>query len=101
MRQSMIAACWAVFLGLLLPSMASANIGPRWWGDRSAEPLGLKGVDIIRETLTIDLRPLADVQPVKVDAFYHLNNPGTAKKIDLLFITGVTGVSPHAASRHP
>ncbi len=84
---------WAVFLGLLLPSALWANIGPRWWGDRTAEPLGLKGVAILREKLTIDLRPLAVVQPVEVEAIYHLNNSGSAKKLDLLFVTGVTGVS--------
>jgi hypothetical protein len=84
---------WGTLLGLLLPSMAWANIGPRWHGDRTAEPLGLKGVAILREKLTIDLRPLADVQPVEVEAIYHLNNSGSANKLDLLFVTGLTGVS--------
>jgi hypothetical protein len=73
--------------------MAWANIGERWWGDRTAEPLGLKGVAIIREKLTIDLRPLTAVQPVEVEATYQLNNSGSAKKLDLLFITGVTVAS--------
>jgi hypothetical protein len=73
--------------------MAWANIGPQWWGDRTAEPLGLKGVAILQEKLTIDLRPLADLKPVEVEAIYYLNNSGSAKKLDLLFITGVTGVS--------
>jgi hypothetical protein len=73
--------------------MAWANIGERWWGDRTAEPLGLKGVAIIHEKLTIDLCPLFAVQPVEVEATYQLNNSGSAKKLDLLFITGVTGVS--------
>lgn len=88
-RVLLLAGCW----GMLLPAAASANIGPRWWGDRTAEPLGLKGVAITREKLTIDLRPLAAVQPVEVEAIYHLNNPGSAKHLDLLFITGVAGVS--------
>jgi len=82
-----------VLLSLVLPSLAWANIGPKWWGDRTAEPLGLKGVAIIRENLTIDLRPLAAVQPVEVGAVYSLNNSGSARKLHLLFVTGVTGVS--------
>jgi hypothetical protein len=49
MRSSVIAACGGVLLGLLWPSMAGANIGPKWWGDRTAEPLGLKGVAITHE----------------------------------------------------
>lgn len=91
MRLRTNAGYWGVLLALLLPSTVWANIGPRWWGDRTAEPLGLKGVAIIREKLTIDLRPLTAVQPVEVEAIYHLNNYGSAKKLDLLFITGVTG----------
>lgn len=78
---------------MLLPAAASGNIGPHWWGDRTAEPLGLKGVAITREMLTIDMRPLVSVQPVEVEAIYHLKNPGSARKLDLLFITGVAGVS--------
>lgn len=92
MRLRTIASCCGMLLSMLLPAIAWANIGPQWWGDRTAEPLGLKGVAIVREKLTIDLRPLAAVQPVEVEAIYHLNNPGSAKKLDLLFITGVTGV---------
>lgn len=92
MRLKTIAGSWGLLLGMLLPAMACANIGPRWWGDRTAEPLGLKGVAIVREELTIDLRPLTAVQPVDVEAINHLNNSGSAKKLDLLFITGVTGI---------
>lgn len=92
MRLRTSAGYWGLFLCFLIPAKAEANIGPQWWGDRTAEPLGLKGVAIIREELTIDLRPLASVQPVEVEAIYHLNNPGSTKKLDLLFITGVTGV---------
>jgi hypothetical protein len=55
--------------------------------------LGLKGVAITHEQLTIDLRPLAALEPVGVEAIYHLNNSGSSKKLDLLFVTGVTGVS--------
>ncbi len=93
MRLMTIAGYWSALLGLLLPSMAWGNIGERWWGDRAAEPLGLKGVAIVREKLTINLRPLAAVEPVEVEAIYHLNNSGSAKKLNLLFITGVSGVT--------
>jgi hypothetical protein len=93
MRSTVIARCAGVLLGFLLPTSVWANIGPKWWGDPSAEPQGLKGVAITHEKLTIDLRPLADVQPVQVHAIYQLNNPGRVKKLDLLFITGVEVVS--------
>jgi hypothetical protein len=84
---------WMVLAGLLLPSAARANIGPQWWGDHAAEPLGLKGVAITHEELTIDLRPLAAVQPVAVEAVYYLHNPGPAQKLGLVFVTGAAGVS--------
>jgi hypothetical protein len=83
----------AVLAALLLPSLVRANIGPRWWGDRTAEPLGLKGVAITSESLTLDLRPLLFGQPVEVEAIYHFHNTGPAKKLDLLFLTGGIGVS--------
>jgi hypothetical protein len=89
-----LAAFGAVVLaGLCLPASARADIGPRWWGDRAAEPQGLKGVDITHQDLTIDLRPLAAVQPVHVEAVYRLHNPGEARKLDLVFVSGVDGVT--------
>jgi hypothetical protein len=91
-RPSQIIGCIAVLGSLFLPCAVQANIGPKWWGDRTAEPLGLKGVAITHEKLTIDLRPLADAQPVEVEAIYHLNNTGAARKIELFFITGVASV---------
>jgi hypothetical protein len=93
MHMRRVAGYLGVLLSLLLPSMTWANIGPQWWGDRAAEPMGLNGVAILREQLIINLCPLTAVQPVEVKAIYHLNNSGSAKKLDLLFITGVTGVS--------
>lgn len=92
MRPSSISGCAAVLLILLLHAPIHANIGPKWWGDRTAEPLGLKDVAIIHEKLTIDLRPLAHVQPVEVEAIYQLNNTGSARKVELFFITGVASV---------
>ncbi|HEY7314222.1 MAG TPA: hypothetical protein VH643_33025 [Gemmataceae bacterium] len=92
MRTPTSVGCASIVLALLLTAPGRANIGPKWWGDRAAEPLGLKDVAITRETLTIDLRPLADVQPLKVEAIYHLNNAGPARTIELFFLTGVSGV---------
>jgi hypothetical protein len=77
---------------LFVPASAWANIGPRWWGNLSTEPKGLKGARITREDLTIDLRPLANVQPVEVSVIYHLYNSGPARKLDLLFVSGAVGV---------
>ena len=92
-RHAVVTGCCALLLVVVVPSVARANIGPRWWGDTAAEPQGLKGVTITREELTIDLRPLAEVQPARVEAVYHVHNPGPAKKLDLLFIAGGDGVS--------
>src|SRR5262245_12061587 len=48
---------------------ARGNIGPQWWGGYASEPQGgLKDVAITRETLTIDLRPVAETQPALVEA---------------------------------
>jgi hypothetical protein len=84
---------WIVTAVLLLaPAAAQANIGPQWWGDRAAEPLGLKGVAITREDLEIDLRPLADREPARISVTYHLRNSGPARRLDLLFVSGSPGV---------
>jgi hypothetical protein len=84
----------AVLLPFLFTSSLWANIGPRWWGTLAAEPLGgLKGVAITREKLTIDLRPLAYLEPVSVEAVYQLHNSGAAKKLDLLFVSATSEVS--------
>jgi hypothetical protein len=82
----------AALAWLLLPAAARANIGPRWWGDLAAEPRGLKQVAISREELTIDLRPLAAVDPARVKVVYHLHNPGERKKLNLLFVSGAPDV---------
>jgi hypothetical protein len=90
---SLAAVCAAALVGFFFPASARADIGPRWWCDHAAEPLGLKGVDITHQDLTIDLRPLAAVRPVQVEAVYRLHNPGPARKLDLVFVSGVAGVS--------
>jgi hypothetical protein len=78
----------AAFVASLgLTSAARANIG-EIGGDVVSEPGGVKGISITRETLTIDLRPLAEAQPARVHVTYHLFNPGAPLKPNLLFISG-------------
>lgn len=79
---------------LLLPAAARANFGTIWSGGQVvAEPVGIIDVAITRETLTIDLRPLATNSPAQVEAIYHLSNDGPEKKLDLLFASGSATVS--------
>jgi hypothetical protein len=85
-------------LDLLLAMPARANIGPRWHGDRVAEPWGLRGVLITQEHLTIDMRPLVHGHPVAVEVVYWLSNPGGEKKLDLLFVSGTELVDNFAVS---
>jgi hypothetical protein len=83
-----VAAYTSILWGVLFPATVRANIGERWWGDPAAEPRGLKEVAITHEKLTIDMRPLAALQPVQLEAIYSLHNPGTAKEFDLVFVSG-------------
>ena len=86
---------------VLLPLPVPANIGPPvTGGQRVAEPVGMiKDVEITRETLTIDLRPLVEKKGDKqglaqVEAVYHLYNRGTDKKtLDLMFAFGSAGTA--------
>jgi len=69
--------------------MARANVGPPSSGGQVvAEPVGIKDVEITRESLTIDLRPLATNGLAQVEAVYQLHNHGAEKKLDLLFASG-------------
>jgi hypothetical protein len=86
---AVLAGCCA----LLFPSLASANIGPRWQGDPVVEPKGLKEVAIVHEDLTIDLRPLATMQPARVEVTYRLNNPKGPRALELVFVSGTEAVS--------
>jgi hypothetical protein len=78
--------------GVLLTGEVHANMAPRWWGDRTAEPPGFKAIAITDERLTIDLRPLAGLQHAHVEAIYHLSNPGPACKVELFFLAGAPAV---------
>ena len=82
-------ARFAVVGALLLPASAEANVGsPHYGGQIVAEPTGLKDVAITRETLTIDLRPLAVKELAHVEAIYHLDNRGPERLLELLFVSG-------------
>jgi hypothetical protein len=85
-------SCLAGAASLVLVPAAWANFAPRFWGDATSEPWGLKDVAIAQERLTIDLRPLSDANLVRVEVMYDLSNAGVSKHLDLLFISGEVGV---------
>ena len=89
--------CLAGIVNLVLAPAAWANFAPRFWGDAAGEPWGLKNVAITQERLTVDLRPLADKDPVRVEVTYDLHNAGAPKHLDLLFISGQAGLSDFEA----
>jgi hypothetical protein len=83
-------------LGLSLlaaPGVARANTGPKWWGDASGDPTGLRDVAIVREELKIDLRPIQNLRPAEVDVVYRIHNSGAARKLDLVFASGALDIS--------
>lgn len=86
-----------VFAALLaLPGAARANMAarqPEWRpGDQVREPFGLfKSVHIERETLLIDLRPLADLRPAVVEATYKVRNDGESRDVVLVFVADGLG----------
>ena len=91
--RSSLGAWWALAV-LIVPSSAHANVGPPSSGGQLvAEPVGVVGVDITRETLTIDLRPLSAHGLARVEAVYHLHNRGEEMKLDLLFASGSATVA--------
>src|SRR5947208_2612231 len=70
-------------------SPTRANVGPEWWGGYASEPSGgLQDIAISRETLDIDLRPLAKGQAVRVEATYRLHNIGSRRRLHLVFVAG-------------
>lgn len=76
----------------LVPVATWANLGPPSYGGQvTAEPLGIENVEITRETLTIDLRPVAQKELARVEAVYHLRNEGKEQQQDLLFALGTAG----------
>lgn len=83
-----------VTLLLLTPPLSWGNIGPPSSGGQIvAEPIGIQDVEIAHETLSIDLRPLANGEQVQVKVVYNLINHGAEKTLDLLFVSGAAGVN--------
>src|SRR5262249_39998087 len=80
---------FALMTCLALPAAVLANVGPPGSGGNiAAEPSGLEAVAITKETLAIDLRPLAEKKPVEVEAIYHLEKRGEVKQVNLVFVSG-------------
>jgi hypothetical protein len=86
-----------LFVLLMVPKEVHANVGPKWWGTYGSEPQGgLVDVAIQRETLKLDLRPVANLEPATVEATYHLYNSGAVKKVELVFVAGSEDVRDFA-----
>jgi hypothetical protein len=81
-----------VIASLLAPhGRARANMAARQPEARAGvevrEPFGLfESVHIERESLLIDLRPLADLRPAVVEATYRVRNDGEARAVELVFV---------------
>jgi hypothetical protein len=97
-------ACVVASASLLcLASGARANMALRRPasrpGDAAREPAGsLKQVRILRESLVIDLRPLADLRPAVVEANYRVRNDGDAQSLELVFVAAALGKAAAGAS---
>jgi hypothetical protein len=85
---------WLVLTLLLFTAVAQANMGRESSaGQLVAEPVGIKDIAIVRETLAIDLRPLAANGFAMIEVVYQLHNHGPAKRLDLLFASGEWGIT--------
>src|SRR5262245_46818855 len=80
-------------LVLVVPLARAGNGPPSSGGQLVAEPAGLRDIPIAGETLTIDLRPLAEGQPAHVAAVYHLDNDGPERTLELLFANGTSATA--------
>lgn len=84
----------SLLLSLCLPATAFANAAaPSRGGQTGTEPTGLEQVFILRESLSIDLRPLEearshDGQLILVEAVYELENRGEERRLELVFAFG-------------
>src|SRR4051794_38024309 len=90
--RTLLISCAVGGATLTLGPAAWANFAPRFWGDATSEPWGLKNVAITQERLVIDLRPLAEANPVRVEVTYDLSNAGVSRQLDLLFVSSEVGV---------
>lgn len=72
----------------LTPLKALANMSsPVKAGSALGEPsVDLKSIRIERETLNIDMRPLANGSPAIIEAIYKVLNDGDKRALDLIFV---------------
>ena len=98
-----------VLCAFLAAPRAEANAGPPYYtdGQLAAEPSGMAGITISRETLTIDMRQLttrpehtrgqADspeiYNPIDVSATYSITNSGPAREVALIFASGAPAIT--------
>lgn len=77
-----------LLLCALVPAGAAANMAnPVEPGDRVGEPSGdLRSIAITRERLSIDLRPVAERRPARVEAVYRVNNTAGPRRLSLVFV---------------
>ncbi|MET0400742.1 MAG: hypothetical protein ABW277_28400, partial [Longimicrobiaceae bacterium] len=86
---------------LALPASARANMAERYTGPARAgraagEPSGgLRELFIERERLRIDLRPLADDEPARVEAVYRVRSDGPARTLELVFVAAALAAGEH------
>lgn len=74
---------------ILSVGLVFGNSGPFETSARIVgEPIGLTSVEIIREDLEIDFRPLADYERVGVKAVYQLDNPKDVERLSIAFAFG-------------
>lgn len=77
-------------------NMAEPYTGPARAGHAAGEPSGgLREVFIEREQLRIDLRPLADDEPARVEAVYRVRNDGAARALELVFVAAALAAGEH------
>jgi hypothetical protein len=78
------------FLALLIVYSNStfANMAnPMRTGDKTSEPSGeLRKLHIEREDLTLDLRPVVEKNPAKIEAHYLIRNDSSERSVDLVFV---------------
>lgn len=89
----------AALVAAVCASAASANAGPPWVGGRVvADPVGMKGVRVLHETLVIDLRPVARGEFAHVEATYHFRSDGPTRQLELWFATGANEIDGFAVT---
>ncbi len=93
------AAAAAIALCAVAAVPALANMGnPYTAGSPAGEPTGLEQVAIERETLEIDLRPLASGKSAEIVATYAVRNDGAERSLPLVFVAAALD---GAAARPP